>query len=158
MNLNLTADHNFEFSKIMLFIIIQCIGHLFRRIDYILLGGLGLMGSDNFSHDLGTYGFNTLNPPFTLAYRTVAAKYVPETLPGTFTRHFHQTEGGEPVDTGLGTIMTQSILQRCQHTVAVLLALHIDEVNNNDPAEITQSKLSCNSSGRLYIGVEDCLL
>jgi hypothetical protein len=59
---------------------------------------------------------------------------------------------------GLGTVARQGPLERGQHRAAVRLIAHVDEVDDDDAAEITQAQLSRNGHGGLQIRAENGLL
>ncbi len=52
----------------------------------------------------------------------------------------------------------QRLLQRLQHLLAVLFLLHVDEVDDDDAAEVAQPQLARDRHRRLEIGAEDRLL
>ena len=57
----------------------------------------------------------------------------------------------------IGVIALDVFLQRPQHLALVILGLHVDEVDNNDAAEIAQAQLAHNSLSRFQVGLEDGL-
>ena len=70
-------------------------------------------------------------------------------------RHLDEPEGAEVEDLGALTIALQCLLECLHDAIAVALALHIDEVYDDDSAEVAQPELAGYLFRRLYVGVED---
>ena len=49
-------------------------------------------------------------------------------------------------------------LSSCEHLVPVLLPGHVDEVDDDDAAQVPQAHLARDLPGRLQVGLEDRLL
>ena len=78
-----------------------------------------------------------------------------ETFPGAFACHFHQPEGRYFAHLGLRMVLGQVFLQRLQNLALMILVLHIDEIDNDDTAQIAQSELARYRLGGFHIGFED---
>src|SRR5690606_12882180 len=61
----------------------------------------------------------------------------------------------EAIDAGFHAIFTQRLLQGVQHATAVVFIIHIDKVDDDNTAQITQAKLACDGLRRFYIGIKD---
>jgi hypothetical protein len=55
----------------------------------------------------------------------------------------------------LGAILFQMLFQRLQHRLPVFLADHVDEIEDDDAAQIAQPQLPGNGGGGFQIGLED---
>ena len=55
----------------------------------------------------------------------------------------------------LGAVAAHRLVQCRQHLLAVLLSLHVDEVDKDDPADVTQRDLAHNLTHRLHVRPED---
>ena len=51
-------------------------------------------------------------------------------------RHLHQSEMGHIEDLGPGLVLGQGLLETPQHGLLVVDRLHVDEVDNDDPADV----------------------
>src|SRR5688572_1508559 len=57
-----------------------------------------------------------------------------------------------------GTVFAQLVLDRLQHLLPVFLVLHVDEVEDDDAAEVAQPDLPHDLLGGLEVGLEDGVL
>ena len=90
--------------------------------------------------------------PFT--HRTRLAQHMGQRLARALACHFHQSQLRETVDRHAGTVACQRLAKLVEHGVAVLLGIHIDEVDNDNAAEITQPQLARDHLRGLEIGFE----
>ena len=81
-----------------------------------------------------------------------------QTLPRAFTRHLDESERRHRHYLVARVIASHRLLEYLQNVVAVLLFFHIDEVDDDNAAEIAQAKLPRDRHGRLEIGSVDGLL
>jgi hypothetical protein len=65
--------------------------------------------------------------------------------------------GRHLVHRGLGVIARQRLFQLAQHLALVLVIGHVDEVDDDDAAEVAQAQLPCDRLGRFEIGAVDGL-
>src|SRR5277367_1448934 len=97
------------------------------------------------THDLAKYlianGLGRLDEPSTLARRTSLAHHMFQTFTGSFAGHLHQSERRNRGDVGLHVIIAECFLQPLDHLSAVLGFFHVDEVDDDDAAEIAQAQL-----------------
>src|SRR3546814_4758567 len=75
-----------------------------------------------------------------VAGRTRLAQDVPERFAGALARHLDQAERRERMDLRAGVIGCQRTFQRTQRLGTMILGFHVDEIENDDAAEITQSQ------------------
>ena len=65
--------------------------------------------------------------------------------------HLHQAERGDLGDLVLGAVAAQALEQAAQHEVAVGLQHHVDEVDDDDAADVAQPELADDLLGRLEV-------
>src|SRR5256885_15790157 len=85
--------------------------------------------------------FRSLDETTPLARRTRNAEQMFETFACALARHLDQTQGRQAHDMSLRAITRKRALQRGQHLTAMRLIVHIDEVDDDDAAEIAQAQL-----------------
>ena len=73
-------------------------------------------------------------------------------------RHLDETQRGDLGDLMLRTVSTQALHQTAKHQIAIALQHHVDEVDDDDAADITQTKLANDLLGSLEIVLGDRLL
>ena len=78
-----------------------------------------------------------------------------QTLARALSRHLDQAELGEAVHGHARAVARKGFTQFSQHRVLVFIAVHVDEVNDDDAAKISQSQLPRNRQRRLKIGLEN---
>ena len=72
--------------------------------------------------------------------------------------HLHQAERGDLGDLVAGAVATQALDQPAQHEVAVGLEHHVDEVDDDDAADVAQPELADDLLGGLEVVLGDRLL
>ena len=72
----------------------------------------------------------------------------------TLTRHFEQAEARNMADLDTGTILTYRFAQAVFNRALVAYRRHVDEVDDNQAAEVTQTQLAGNLIGRFQVRVE----
>ena len=72
--------------------------------------------------------------------------------------HLDQAQRGDLGDLVLGAVAAQALEQPAQHEVAVALQHHVDEVDDDDAAEVAQPQLADDLLGRLEVVLGDGLL
>ena len=70
-------------------------------------------------------------------------------------RHLHQAQLREAVDRDARAVARQRLLQLGQHRIAVLRVLHVDEVDDDDAAQVAQAQLARDRLRRFEVGLED---
>ena len=61
------------------------------------------------------------------------------------------------MNVGLDVVVAERFFQRLDHLTAVLGLLHVDEIDDDDAAEIAQAQLPRDGHRRLQIGAENRL-
>ena len=73
-------------------------------------------------------------------------------------RHLHQAKAGDLGNLVLGPVAAQAFDQAAEHQVAVGLEHHVDEVDDDDAADVAQAQLANDFLGRLQVVFGDgCL-
>jgi len=75
-------------------------------------------------------------------------------LPGDL----HQAEFRDPADIHLGLIPFHGDLDLPLHLTDILLTPHIDEIDHDQPTQITQPQLTGKLCCRLHVGLKDRIL
>jgi hypothetical protein len=83
---------------------------------------------------------------------------VREALARALARHLDQAERRDGGDVRPGVVLRQRLLERLQHLLAVLLLFHVDEVDDDDAAEVAQPQLPRDRHGRLEVRAVDGFL
>ncbi len=73
-------------------------------------------------------------------------------------RHLHQAQRGDLGDLVAGAVTAQALDQPAQHQVAVGLQDHVDEVDDDDAADVAQPELADDLLGGLEVVLGDGLL
>ena len=114
-----------------------------------------MMDTDNFTHDLVADRLHRLYRSASMAGWTLITQDMFHAFAGPFPGHFHKTELREAIDAGFHAVLTQRLLQRVQHATAVIFIVHIDKVDDDNAAQITQAKLTRDGLRRFDVSVED---
>src|SRR5215218_1422171 len=72
--------------------------------------------------------------------------------------HLHQAERGDLGNLVLGAVAAQALGEPAQHEVAVALEHHVDEVDDDDAADVAQPELADDLLRRLHVVARDRLL
>ena len=73
-------------------------------------------------------------------------------------RHLDQPERRDLDHEGLRAVLVERLAQRLQHRVAVARPGHVDEVDDDDPADVAQAQLADDLVGGLEVGLGDRVL
>ena len=73
-------------------------------------------------------------------------------------RHLDEPERRDLDHIGLGAVLVERGPQRLQHLVAVLGPRHVDEVDDDDPADVAHPQLAHDLLGRLDVDLRDRVL
>jgi hypothetical protein len=80
-----------------------------------------------------------------------------QTFTGSFAGHFHQPQHRYFGNVGFRVVFFKMPLERLQNLFFMILALHIDKIDNNDAAEVSEPELPGNGLRRFKIGFKDSL-
>ena len=107
------------------------------------------------AQDLVAHGARGLDLAAAAAGRARLAQQVGERFAGALAGHLHQAERGEAVDRHLGVVARQRLAELLEHHLAVLDVLHVDEVDDDDAAEVAQAQLAGDGLAGFEVGLED---
>ena len=93
-----------------------------------------------------------------LAVLAVLAERLDQAGADPLAGHLHQAERGDLGDLVAGAVAAQALDQAAQHQVAVGLQHHVDEVDDDDAADVAQPELADDLLGRLEVVLGDGLL
>ncbi len=96
--------------------------------------------------------------PLPLTVEAGFTKQAPDTLLGPLARHFDQPQFRHPENVGLAFVLPGGLLERIEDLFPVAFLFHIDEVNDDDPANIPESQLIGDLFYRFEVGLEDRFL
>src|SRR5215472_2255501 len=128
-----------------------------RQYQQLTAGKLSAL-SHNFPKNLVAYRFRRAHEAAALATWTRLTQEVFQALAGALAGHLHEPEGREAHDVGLGAVARESALERGQHRPPVRLVAHVDEVDDDDAAQVAQPQLPRDGDRRLEVGAENRLL
>src|SRR5207248_6912966 len=89
---------------------------------------------------------------------TLASQDLARPVRDVLARHLDQSERGDLNDVGLGPVALELVLQRSLDGGAVLRVRHIDEVDDDDPADVTQPQLADDLLDGLEVVLRDRVL
>ena len=70
----------------------------------------------------------------------------------TLAAHFHQAEFADCAKLHAGAVLTQRIAQAAFHVAAVAALVHVDEVDDDQAAQIAQAHLACHFVSGFEVG------
>src|SRR5690606_28684978 len=85
------------------------------------------------------------------------AERLEQSEPEFLASHLNQAERGHLCDLVLGAVTAQALDQTTQHEVAVGLEHHVDEVDDDDAADVAQAQLADDLLGRFEVVLGDGL-
>ena len=96
--------------------------------------------------------------PRPAADRALGREGLEKALGDALAGHLDQAQLGDVEDLGPGLVPGQGVAQGRGHLVPVLPDLHVDEVDDDDAADVPQPELAGHLLGRLEVVAEDGLL
>lgn len=111
--------------------------------------------TQDLAQDVVAHGTRRFHLALALAGRARFAQHVRERFARALARHLDEPELREAVDRHARAVARQRLLQLGQHRVAMLGVLHVDEVDDDDPAEVAQPQLPRDRVRGLEVGLED---
>src|SRR5471030_1827910 len=148
------ADEIAEHRQVLRLLLQEHVDHFLRREDaeFARVELLGL--AQQLAQDFVADGARGLDLALAGAGRTRFAQNMRQRFAGALARHLHQSQRREVRHRYLGAVARQRLFQCQQHGVAVLGVVHVDEVEDDDAAQITQPQLARDRMRRLQIGFE----
>src|SRR5581483_8882608 len=128
-------------------------------LDPVLLAA----GADHCIHELKTLLHLREQPlvehePPPEAGRAGLAHGLDESFRDPLPGHLDQTELGDFEDLGAGLVAGEGVAEGPHDLLAVLADLHVDEVDDDDPADVAEAELAGDLVGRLEVVAEHRLL
>ena len=99
-----------------------------------------------------------LDDALAVARRARPGHDLADALGHVLARHLDQAELGDLGRERLRPVLVERLAQRLEHGLAVLGARHVDEVDDDDPADVAQPQLADDLVGRLQVGARDRVL
>src|SRR5207237_8617580 len=97
--------------------------------------------------------------PRALAVPARRAEQLLEALAGALAGHLDQAELGDLQDLGLRLVLlAHRLLQRLVNPLAIARLLHVDEVDDDEAADVAQAKLADDFFGGFEVGARDGLV
>ena len=106
----------------------------------------------------GSTGWSWTTRPRPLQCSQSAAEGLEQPGADALARHLHQAERGDLGDLVPGAVAAEALHQPAQHQVAVGLQHHVDEVDDDDAADVAQPELAHDLLGCLEVVLGDRLL
>src|SRR5258706_4830236 len=89
---------------------------------------------------------------------TRAQQLIFQTLARPLAGHFHQTELGYFKYIGAGFVLLERLFERIVDSFAVALFLHIDEIDDDNAADVAQPQLAHSFLNRFHVGLKNRFL
>src|SRR3990172_2050598 len=132
-----------------------------EEIDHLLGGeypefaGLELARlAQQFAQNLVAHRLRGLEFAAPLADRARLAQHMREALARALARHLHEAQLGKAVHRHARAVARQGLAELVEHGVAVLFRIHVDEVDDDDAAEVPQPQLARDHLRGFQIGLE----
>src|SRR6185437_6789313 len=151
---NGSADLGLELTEARRLGLEQPLDHVRMRQDQKLAGGFVCALAQDLAEDLVADGLGRLHEATSLTRPAGLAEQVLETLARALAGHLHQTERRETHYVALRAVAGEGVLERTEHLAAMRLIVHVDEVDDDDAAEVAQTQLPADAGRRLEIGAE----
>src|ERR1700730_11042687 len=111
--------------------------------------------AQDFTQYLVADGLSRLQLAAALAGRTTLAQHVRQRFARSLARHFDEAELRETVDGEPRPVAFQRAIELGEHGGAMIGVLHVDEVDDDDSAEVAQPQLASDDLRRFEGGLED---
>src|SRR5436190_2064740 len=98
------------------------------------------------------------DPPCAVTGRTRLGHVLQVALPHPLTGHLDETEIADRERLGAGAVPAEMRSQLLEYAIAIGLRLHVDEVADNDPADVAQPQLTSDFASGLEVRLQDRLL
>src|SRR5690606_15072485 len=151
LELDGAADEGLEIGDVARLLVEQTVDHLLVGQYQVALGLVGAGLAQDLAEDLVADGLRGLQLAAALAGAARLAEHLLEALAGALAGHLHQAQLGDADDVGLGVVPLQLLLQGAQHLALMLLVHHVDEVDDDDPAQVAQAQLAGDGGGGLEV-------
>src|SRR5207302_3001357 len=100
------------------------------------------------THDVDAHALAGLDLAGPQAMRTILVDAALERRPDALAGHLDDAELGNPQDLGAGAVAFDGVAQGFFHAAAVALLAHVDEIIDDDAAEVAEPQLPGDFLGR----------
>ena len=108
--------------------------------------------------DLGRGGALGDDDPVAVAGRALAGHHLARAVGDVLARHLDEPERRDLDDVGLRAVALELLAERVLDLLAVLRVRHVDEVDDDDPADVAQAQLADDLLDRLEVVLRDRVL
>src|SRR5690606_30652282 len=112
------------------------------------------MLTDDFAKDLEAYGRRGHYEAAPVTVWTIFTEDMLQAFPGSLAGHFDQPEGRHRSDLVPCVIAKHRLFEHLHHPATMFFLLHVDEIDDDDPAQVAQPELPCDGDGRFQVGAE----
>ena len=106
---------------------------------------------------LGLDGFDLNDDPASVTVVAIGAERLKQAGADALARHLHETQRRHFGNLVAGAVAAQAFDESAQHEVAVAFQHHVDEVDDDDAADIAQTQLTHDFFGRFEVVLGDGL-
>jgi len=149
------ADEVRQAGEMLALLVEQHLDHRRRGHDAKLLRVELARFAQDLAKDVMAHAARRFHLAAAPAHGARLAQQVGERLARALSRHLHQAELSEAADGDLGAVARELLLQLGEHRRLVLLARHVDEVDDDDAAEVAQPQLARDRLAGFEVGLED---
>ena len=110
------------------------------------------------AQDLDRDGLGGANHALAVAGRALGGQDLADAVGDVLAGHLDQPERRDLDDVGLRPVLVEGLAQRLQDLVAVLGPRHVDEVDDDDPADVAEPELADDLVGGLDVDLRDRVL
>src|SRR4051812_37170049 len=133
----------------------------YARVDPDQVGlGIRLLVHDllELANDRDRHGLLGADHTLAVAGRAALGEDLADAVGDVLPRHLDQAERRDLDHVGLGPVLVQRRAKGLQHLVAVSCASHVDEVDDDDPADVAHAQLAHHLLGGLDVHLGDRVL
>src|SRR5437773_11059218 len=131
----------FELRDFLAFLIEQVVGDLLGDADLDALNIFAVGGQLQHPHHVDAHAFASLDLTGAFAMRTIVVNAALQRRPNTLPRHLDNAEWPNFENLGSGPIALDGFAHGSLDAAAVLFVAHVDEVVDDDTAQIAQAQL-----------------
>src|SRR6516164_3390906 len=147
-NGNLQGAFLLQPADFLAFFVMEIVGHFLGHLD-LNAGNVFVMGGQlQHAHDVDTHAFAGFHLAGTEAVRTILVDATLEGGANALAGHFDNAEGGNLENLGASAIALDRLAQGAFDATAMVFLAHVDEVVDDDAAQVAEAELAGNFLGR----------
>ncbi len=108
-----------------------------------------------FALDFDAHGEGALDLAAAFAVGAVVVDGLAHALGVALAGHLHEAELGDGQDVGLGAVALEAFLHALVDLLAVLVGLHVDEIEHDEAADVAEAELAADLLGGFEVDLED---